>query len=136
MARGVNFLLYVNTGTDATPVWTKVAGQKGGTLNRGYDTIDITSKDNSGWQDEEYGNANWSIEADGLLVEDDAGFLALEAAFEGADYVKVRFQTQAGNKYEGSAIISDFNVEAPYDDQATYSLTLNGKGAYTKTTTP
>jgi TP901-1 family phage major tail protein len=136
MARGVNFLLYVNTGSDATPVWTKVAGQKGGTLNRGYDTIDITSKDNSGWQDEEYGNANWSIEADGLLVEDDAGFLALETAYEGAEYVKVRFQTQAGNKYEGSAIISDFSVEAPYDDQATYSLTLNGKGAYTKTTTP
>jgi TP901-1 family phage major tail protein len=136
MARGVNFLLYVNTGSDATPVWTKVAGQKGGTLNRGYDTIDVTSKDNVGWQDEEYGNASWSIEADGLLVEDDAGFLALESAFEGAEYVKVRFQTQAGNKYEGQAIISDFSVEAPYDDQATYSLTLNGKGAYTKTTTP
>lgn len=136
MARGVNFLLFVNTGTDAVPTWTKVAGQKGGTLTREYDTIDVTSKDNMGWNDEEYGNASWSIEADGLLVEDDAGFLALEAAFEGAEYVKVRFQTQAGNKYEGSAIISDFSVEAPYDDSATYSLTLNGKGAYTKVTTP
>lgn len=132
MARGVNFLLYVNTGTDETPVWTKVAGQKGGTLNREYDTIDITSKDNFGWSDEEYGVASWSIEADGLLVEDDAGFLALEDAFETAQYVMVRFQTQAGNKYEGSAIISDFSIEAPFDDTATYSLTLNGKGAYTK----
>ncbi|MRX54701.1 phage major tail protein, TP901-1 family [Bacillus idriensis] len=136
MAKGVNFLLFVNTGTDAVPTWTKVAGQKGGTLTREYDTIDVTSKDNMGWNDEEYGNASWSIEADGLLVEDDAGFLALEAAFEGAEYVKVRFQTQAGNNYEGSAIISDFSVEAPYDDSATYSLTLNGKGAYTKTVTP
>lgn len=136
MARGVNFLVYVNTGTAQSPTWTKVAGQRGGTFSRGYDTIDITSKDNNGWQDEEYGNANWSIEADGLLVEDDAGFLALEDAFDNAEYVLVRFQTQAGNNYEGSAIISDFSVEAPYDDTATYSLTLNGKGAYTKTTTP
>lgn len=136
MARGVNFLLFVNTGSDATPIWTRVAGQKGGTLTREYDTIDVTSKDNMGWQDEEYGNASWSIEADGLLVEDDEGFLALEAAFEGAEYVKVRFQTAGGNNYEGSAIISDFSVEAPYDDSATYSLTLNGKGAYTKTVTP
>lgn len=136
MARGVNFLIFVNTGTTELPTWTKVAGQRGGTLTREYDTIDVTSKDNMGWQDEEYGNASWSIEADGLLVEDDAGFLALEDAFENAEYVMVKFQTQAGNNYEGSAIISDFSVEAPYDDSATYSLTLNGKGAYTKTTTP
>jgi TP901-1 family phage major tail protein len=136
MARGVNFLIFVNTGTDVAPVWTKVAGQRGGSLTREYDTIDVTSKDNFGWSDEEYGVASWSIEADGLLVENDAGFLALEDAFEDAKYVKVRFQTQAGNKYEGLAIISDFSIEAPYDDTATYSLTLNGKGAYTKVATP
>jgi TP901-1 family phage major tail protein len=133
MARGVNFLIYINTGTAETPVYTKVAGQRGGTLNREYETIDVTSKDNFGWSDEEYGVASWSIEADGLLVEDDAGYAALETAFEGAEYVMVRFETQAGNKYEGSAIISDFSIEAPFDDTATYSLTLNGKGAYTKT---
>lgn len=134
MSRGVNFLIYVNTGTAELPTYTKVAGQRGGTLNREYETIDVTSKDNSGWSDEEYGNASWSIEADGLLVEDDAGYLALESAFEGAEYVMVRFETAGGNQYEGTAIISDFSVEAPYDDTATYSLTLNGKGAYTKTT--
>jgi TP901-1 family phage major tail protein len=135
MARGVNFLLYVNTGSDATPVWTKVAGQKGGTLNRGYDTLDVTSKDNIGWQDEEYGNANWSIEADGLLVEDDAGFLALEDAFEQAKYVKVRFQTQAGNKYEGSRL-SATSVSKLLTTIKRLTRSLNGKGAYTKTTTP
>jgi len=132
MARGVNFLIYVNKGTAELPEYVKVAGQRGGTFNRGYDTIDVTSKDNNGWQDEEYGNGNWSIEADGLLVESDEGFKLLEAAFDNAEYVKVRFQTQAGNKYEGQAIISDFSIEAPYDDSATYSLSLNGKGAYTK----
>ena len=73
MARGVNFLIYVEDKT--TPdTFIKVAGQRGGTLTREYDTLDVTSKDNFGWSDEEYGVASWSIEADGLLVENDAGF--------------------------------------------------------------
>lgn len=133
MARGVNFLLYVNTGTAQTPTYTKVAGQKGGTFNRSSDTLDLTSKDNAGWQDEDYGTASWSIEADGLLVESDTGYTALEDAFDNKEFVLVRWETAAGNKYEGSAIITDFSTEAPYDDNATYSITLNGKGQYTKT---
>ncbi|MFU8688479.1 phage major tail protein, TP901-1 family [Rossellomorea sp. FS2] len=131
-ARGVNFLLFVNTGTAEAPIYTKVAGQKGGTFNRSTDTIDLTSKDNYGWQDEDYGIASWSIEADGLLVEDDLGYQALEDAFENKEIVLVRWQTAAGTKYEGDAIITDFSSEAPYDDQATYSVTLNGKGKYEK----
>ena len=131
-ARGVNFLLFVNTGTEESPIYTKVAGQKGGTFNRSTDTIDLTSKDNYGWQDEDYGIASWSIEADGLLVEDDLGYQALEDAFENKEIVLVRWQTAAGTKYEGDAIITDFSSEAPYDDQATYSVTLNGKGKYEK----
>jgi TP901-1 family phage major tail protein len=133
MARGVNFLLYINTGTVELPTYTKVAGQRGGTFNRSSDTLDLTSKDNAGWQDEDYGTASWSIEADGLLVESDAGYAALEDAFDNKEFVLVRWETAAGNKYEGSAIITDFSTEAPYDDSATYSITLNGKGEYTKT---
>lgn len=132
MAKGINFLLYANTGTVETPVWTKIAGQRGGTLNREYDTIDITTKDSDGFTDEDYNFGSWSIEADGLLVETDAGYLALEDAFENAEFLKVRFETLAGNKYEGNVLITDFPIEAPYDDSATYSITLNGKGKYTK----
>jgi TP901-1 family phage major tail protein len=132
MAKGTDFIIYVED--KALPgTFIKVAGQRNGTINREYDTVDVTNKDNAGWSDEEYGVGRWSIEGDGLLVENDAGYLALEEAFENAEYVKVRFQTAEGNKYEGNALISDFPIEAPYDDAATYSITLNGKGAYTKT---
>lgn len=133
MARGVNFLLYVNTGTVELPSYQKVAGQRGGTFSRSSDTLDLTSKDNNGWQDEDYGMASWTIEADGLLVESDAGYTALEDAFDNKEFVLVRWETAAGNKYEGQAVITDFSTEAPYDDSATYSITLNGKGQYTKT---
>lgn len=127
--RGVNFLIYVKKSEDSNE-FVKVAGQQGGTLSREYDTIDVTSKDNMGWEDNEYGNASWEIEGDGILVEDDEGFKLLEDAFENADYVMARFETQAGNKYQGMTIISEFEIEAPHDDTATYDITLEGKGAY------
>lgn len=130
-SRGVNFLIYVAKDGDSDS-YVMVAGQREGTLTREYDTIDVTSKDNMGWEDMEYGNASWSLEGGGILVEDDEGFKLLEEAFENAEYVKTRFETQAGNKYEGTAVISDFSIEAPYDDTATYDLTLEGKGAYKK----
>ena len=134
MARGVNFLIFINTSTDgSTENYVKVAGQRGGTFNRSADTLDITSKDNFGWQDEDYGVMSWSIEGDGLLVEDDAGYKALEDAFMAREFVKVRWETAAKTQYEGQAVITDFPVEAPYDDSATYSITLNGKGEPTKT---
>lgn len=131
--RGVNFLIYVSDEDgDSADDFVLVAGQREGTLSREYDTIDVTSKDNFGWEDMEYGNASWSIEGDGILVEDDEGFKMLEEAFDNAEYVKVRFETQAGNQYEGTTVISDFSIEAPYDDTATYDLTLEGKGSYKK----
>lgn len=130
---GVNFLIYVaDEDGDSASDFVLVAGQREGTLSREYDTIDVTSKDNFGWGDMEYGNASWSIEGDGILVEDDEGFKMLEDAFDNAEYVKVRFETQAGNQYEGTTVISDFSIEAPYDDTATYDLTLEGKGKYEK----
>jgi TP901-1 family phage major tail protein len=134
MAKGVDFLIFVNTGTDQTPVYTKVGGQRGGTLNRDRETIDTTSKDNDGWADADYGLGSWSIDGDGLLVEDDTGLQELEDALMDEVVVKVRFQTAAGNKYEGNALVTSLPIEAPYDDTATYSVTLTGKGKPAKVT--
>lgn len=129
MAFGVDFLIYMKTGEDE---YTKIAGQRGGNFTRERETIDASSKDNYGWEDNEYGMASWSIEGDGVLVESDEAYLALEDAFHNRTDLYVRFQTAAGNKYEGRAIVTDLSIDAPHDDLATYSLTLQGRGAYEK----
>ncbi len=129
MAFGVDFLIYMQT---ATGEYTKIAGQRGGTFTRERETIDASSKDNYGWQDSEYGMASWSIEGDGVLVEDDEAYLALEEAFHNRTDLLVRFQTASGVQYEGKAIVTDLSIDAPHDDLATYSLTLQGRGAYEK----
>jgi TP901-1 family phage major tail protein len=132
--RGVELLIKVNTGTADTPVFTSILGQKGGTFSRGYDTIDLTSKDNSGWQDADYGNGNWSISADGNLEENDPSLDRLDEAFLNAEIIRVQFVFPSGKAYEGDAVITDFSIDAPHDDVASYSLELTGKGRYEEIT--
>jgi len=130
---GINFFLFVNTGTTAAPIWTKVAGQRGGTLNRSLDTIDLTTKDSSSWREIEGNFFEWSIEFDALLIETDEGFKHLETAFLAKEKIMVRFNTYLDTIYSGTAILTDFPIEAPFDAEATYSGTLQGSGELTRT---
>ena len=99
---GINFFLFVNTGTTAAPIWTKVAGQRGGTLNRSLDTIDLTTKDSSSWREIEGNFFEWSIEFDALLIETDEGFKRLETAFLAKEKIMVRFTTYLDTVYSGT----------------------------------
>lgn len=133
---GIDFLLYVKTGEDETsgdPIYTKIGGQRGATLNRSRETIETTTKDSpNGFREKEPGLAEWSIDADGLFLETDEGLQYLEDSFMNGEKLLARFQTAAGNKYEGNVILTDYPIEAPHDGEVTYSLTLEGDGAYTK----
>lgn len=135
-SRGVDFLIMINTGTEESPTYTKIGGQRGGTLNMETDTIDLTSKDNYGWSFEDYGIASWNIEGDGIFVENDATHEALIDAFLAKQAIIVRWKFPSGKAYEGSTIITEFPIEAPYDDVATYSVTLQGQGAFEEIAAP
>ena len=125
MARGIDFVIKIGGAT--------LGGQRGATLNRDADTIDVTSKGSTDeWREHESSFKQWSIDADGLIIEDDTAYLALETAFNAGTKVSVVMQTAANNTYTGNAIITSFPVEAPYDDAATYSVSLLGDGALTK----
>lgn len=72
----------------------------------------------------------WSIDTDGLYVNGDAAHKRLSEAFDEGDYVCVKVinkKTQKG-MFGGLATITDYPIEAPYDDAVTYSLTLEGAG--------
>ena len=131
--KGIDFLIHVNTGTEELPTFKKVGGQRGATLNRSAETLDTTSKDSEGFKEFESAFKEWSIEADGLLVDGDLGFKALEDAFMAGKKVQVRVATPSGAKYTGMAVITDLPLEMPYDDMATYSVTLQGSGVLAKT---
>lgn len=129
---GIAFLIKVNTGTEGSPVWTTVAGQRGATLNRSSSPIDVKSKDDNFWPNQIPGDREWSIDFDGLLIEGDAGLTALENAYQNNTKVQVHLMTPTSVKYQGYAILTDFTYEAPQDAEATASGTLEGAGVLSK----
>lgn len=129
---GVSFLVKINTGTDASPVWTTIAGQRDATLNMSIDEIDITSKDSSGWHEGLPSIRNWSVDFDALLIEADAGQVAVEAMYLNKTQVKVEVLTVAGTTYIGKATLTDLKYGMPNDAEVTFAGTFMGTGALAK----
>jgi TP901-1 family phage major tail protein len=108
-----------------------LGGQRGATLNRSSETIDITNKVSGGWTEKIASVKDWSVDCDGIFVVDDEALDAIETAVLSSTVVNVKI-ADANWGYKGKAIITDFPIEAAYDDAATYSLTLEGTGALEK----
>ena len=109
-----------------------ISGQKGLTINRSADSIEVSTKDTEGgWKSSIAGMKEWSIDNDGIYVKDDESHQALSKAFTDGDLVCVKvYDVKRGyGMLAGLASITDYPIEAPYDDAVTYSLTLSGVGA-------
>ncbi|MGY6209509.1 phage major tail protein, TP901-1 family [Cytobacillus firmus] len=109
-----------------------LAGQRNATLNRSAETIDATSKSSEGnWKESLPGFKEFSIDCDGAFVTDDGAYIVLEEEFINGNTVDVYLEMPNGSKYFGNAVITDLPLEFPYDDLATYSVSLQGNGALT-----
>lgn len=128
---GVNFKIYAGKGEGETKTYVPVGGQRGGKLNRSADTVDVTTKDGNGWKESRTGLKEWSIDGDGIFIENNEGYLLIEEAFLNNKVVVVRMATE-GLKYEGEAVITDFPLDMPFDNEVTYSVKLQGTGALKK----
>lgn len=108
-----------------------VAGQQGLTINRSKDSIEVTSKDTKGgWKAKIGGMKEWSIDNDGLYVADDESHKTLSKAFHDDEFVCIKVVNQKTKKalFGGIAIVTDYPIEAPFDDAVTYSISLEGNG--------
>lgn len=108
-----------------------VAGQQGLTINRSKDSIEVTSKDTKGgWKSKVGGMKEWSIDNDGLYVGNDESHKTLNKAFHDDELVclKVINQKTEEAMFGGLAIVTDYPIEAPFDDAVTYSISLEGVG--------
>lgn len=125
VVRGVDVIIEVEDSSGQT---VPIGYQRGGSLSRQADTLDLTSKDNFGWSDSDYGVRSWSIDCDGVFVENNEGLDLLTQAFNDRACVRVQIKYPSGTTMGGTAIITSFPIDVPYDDVATYSLSLQGRG--------
>lgn len=109
-----------------------IAGQRGLTINRSADSIEVTTKDtDGGWKAKIAGMKEWSIDNDGLYVANAESHQALGTAFESSDFVCIKVVNNKTKKamFGGLAVVTDYSIEAPYDDAVTYSASFDGSGA-------
>lgn len=109
-----------------------ISGQQGLKINRTSDSIEVSSKDTvGGWKSKIGGMKEWSIDNDGLFVPSDEAHKALSKAFEDSNLVCIKVVNAKEKKgmFGGLAAVTDYSIEAPFDDAMTYSISLEGNGA-------
>ena len=126
--RGVDILIMVESA--ATPgTYVAVAGQRNATFSEEVEAIDVTTKMSEGYQENDYGLGSWNISCDGVHVQGNASLIQLRDAMRSKTLVKCRWQEAGATKVEeGMALVTSREIEAPYDDAATYALELTGTG--------
>ena len=126
---GKDYLVSINTGTVAVPIWTLVGGQRGASLSRSADEIDISHKTSGGWKSTKPGLRSWSIDLDGLVVLSDAALPYMEYAFQNGKELNIKLSYPDGSYQTGWGGLTDFSMETPHDGEATLKGTISGNGA-------
>ena len=117
---------------------TPIGGQTGATINRSAETVDVTNKVSEGYKEYVATWKDWSIDCDAFVTLGDDGQTQLETAFADGSAVNVSIRigddTNAnGITYTGSALITSLSTSLGMDDAVSYSLSLQGTGALTRT---
>lgn len=130
--------LYIST--DGGTTYTLVGSANTATLSISNETLDVTTKANSGARSLLYGLQSATITAEGFVKYDDTiGSQQLRSVALGgtddADY-QARFTTGVTGDKEVvfDAVITSFEETAAVNEIATYSITLENTGPITEAT--
>ena len=134
---GTDLILKVspsNGGTEA-----KLMHSQNVSLSMNVDTIDISTKDSSGFRDLLGGQKSFSLSADGLM--DFAGVAGDTEVDELFDQMMARtavtftfaLATPAGYTITGSGFLTSLEISGGTEDAPTYSCSIEGSGSLTRT---
>jgi predicted secreted protein len=109
------------------------------TFSVSVDQKEVTSQTSAWYREYKNDTATWSVNCDGLITLDGYGYLFLLQQQQNRTTILVKFVIDNG--VDGLVIISgncnltSLQINAPYKDIATYSVSLQGTGAYGTTGT-
>lgn len=115
--RGVDVILSINGKV--------VGGQTNANLTRTMSPIKITNKINGTWEKSLAGLKSWKLNCKGLIVKDETSFQELENSFNSGLEISIRID-DSGKIYTGNALITNFPLAAPYNDNFSYDITFLG----------
>lgn len=124
--------------TDEAQVWEIVACATSGSFSAQTEIIEATTKDNDGQREILIGGVTWSMSVEGLIQFNTADSVrgALDVFDLWSDKTQVRVAWMTGNDgdymYHGNAYITQVEETAGLNEVATFSATLEGDGAITK----
>ncbi|WP_304428076.1 phage tail tube protein [uncultured Clostridium sp.] len=112
-----------------------VGGQKGASLSRSAETIDVSDKTSGGWAESIMGLKSWGVDCEGFVTIGDEGYELLESAFENREAIDVELKVGGADGYTrtGKAVITDFPEEYQQDSAVSFSISLQGASPLTKT---
>lgn len=133
---GYKAKLYTSTSTGGTK--TKIAELRDFTIRQTHSPINATSHDSSGDRELIAGNGSFAGSASGLYLSSGANHQGIQDVLSGRTKVDMEaFPTGSSSQgyYSGEIFITDFEASFPNEDAAAYSLSFEGHGVLTSTST-
>jgi len=123
-------------------VITKFANGTSNNFNIDRDMIEVSNKDSGAAKEYIYGSYGFTFDFEGFLEEDGSVGAGSESAKDiignivNGDTIIIQMKTASTGDMvlEGTCLISNVSLGAPYNDASTFSATLQGTGALTVTT--
>ena len=109
------------------------------TFSVNVDQKEVTSQSSAWYREYKNDIATWQISCDGLVTLDNYGYLFLLQQQQNRETIQIKFVVDNGVDglviISGSCNLTSLSINGPYKDISTYSVTLQGTGAYGTTGT-
>ena len=134
IVKATDVLIKIHATVDGVPT-DQLIHATSASLSISQDLRDSTSKSSGGWQYNLAGLRSWEISGDGFV-----DFTATTSGTANtAELIGFMLETQAnaevevsfgvsGNIYEGGAFLTSLSIDAGVEENATYSISLQGNG--------
>lgn len=129
---GKNIMLYKYDAETETDI--PFACSTNATFSVNVDQKEVTSQSSAWYREYRNDIASWQVTCDGLVTLDNYGYLFLLEQQQARETILVKFVIDNGVDglviISGNANLTSLSINGPYKDIATYSVTLQGTGAY------
>jgi predicted secreted protein len=115
------------------------------TFSTSVDQVEVTTTNSNSFKEYLGSQINWSISADGFIALSDYSYLFLLTKLRSKEQIAVKFQINNDNGdgsgtlgysvFTGLVNIVSLDMTGPVEGASTYSVTLQGTGAYSITGT-